>query len=315
MALTALNILLAYFRKINKKTMNKLIKTLMITLLVAGTACTSQAQDEDSKVKVKITKEVDGEKQTFEREYASAEEMRKDKEYREFAGGEDQFVFSFDGSGMHERMIELHEDGGARAFSFSFGDDESSPRNHMRNFQFGKGGSGYVFGDEDAVMDMRAFGFGENEEELEEKMKELEEKLNDLDKDLRKEIMESVEEMQEMTSGIFPRRIKRGGISIQDADDDFGKRGKVEKENKLDSDDMDFIIMNKRLTLRFKIKDAGELTVKISNEAGKNIYNRYFEKFGGAFSDHIDFSNYSEGKYLLEISKDQKRLTKKIVID
>ena len=75
------------------------------------------------------------------------------------------------------------------------------------------------------------------------------------------------------------------------------------------------MIMNNRLTLRFRVEDAGELTVKISNEDGKDIYNRYFEKFGGTFSDNIDFSNYSDGKYLLEISKEKKRLTKMIVID
>jgi len=287
----------------------------MITLLVAGTACTSQAQDEDSKIKVKITKEVDGKKMTFEKEYANGEEMRSDEEYREFAGDADDFAFHFDMDGMHEKMIELHEDGGARAFSFSF-DDDDFPKKHMKRLQLHGGGqNAFWFGDDDAVIDMRGIGFEDYEEELEEKMEELEEKLKGLDKSLREDIMESLEEIQEMNSGIFPRRIKRGGISIQDTGDDFGKRGKVEEKNKLDADDMNFMIMNKRLTLRFGVKEAGELSVKISKEDGKEIYNRYFEKFGGMFSDHIDFSEYSEGNYLLEIAKDKKRLTKKIVID
>jgi len=288
----------------------------MITLLVAGTACTSVAQNEDSKIKVKITKEVDGKKQTFEREYDSADEMRADEEYRKFAGDDDNFNFYFGGDDMHERIVELYRNGpGGGAYSFSFGDDESFPRNHMKSFNFGNGGSGYVFSGDDAAVDFRAFGFGDNEEELEEKMEELEAKLKDLNKDLREEILEAVEEIQELNSGVFPRRIKRSGISIEDVGDDFGSRGKVADKDKLELDNMGFMVMANRLTLRFRVKDAGELSLKITNESGKEIYNRYFEKFGGMFSDKIDFSNYNDGKYLLEIKKDRKRLTKKIVIE
>ena len=295
--------------------MKKLTKTLLIAMLVIGTACTSQAQEEDGKIKVRITKEVDGKKETFEREYTSSEEMREDDEFREFAGDDNDFDFHIDMDGMHEQIIELHEGNGARAFSFSL-DNDQGPHKRMKRQTFRGGGrNGFWFGDDDAVIDFRSFDSEEYEEELEEKMAELEERLKGLDKDLKDEIMDSMKEIEEMSSGIFPRKIRRGGISIEDTGNDFGSRGKVDEENKLDIDDMDLMIMNKRLTLRFRVKDAGELTVKVSNKNGKDIYNRYFEEFGGTFSDNIDFSKYSEGKYLLEISKGKKRLTKKIVVD
>ena len=115
--------------------MNKLFKTLAIVLLVIGTACTSQAQDEDTKIKVKVTKEVDGKKKTFEREYANIHEMRKDSEFREFAGDENDFDIHLDMDGMHERIIELHQGNGARAFSFSMDDNEFAPR-HANNIFF-----------------------------------------------------------------------------------------------------------------------------------------------------------------------------------
>ncbi len=314
MVLTALNISLTYIRK-KQKTMNKIIKTLMISLLVAGTACTTQAQDEDDKIKVKITKEVDGKKETFEREYANAEEMMADDEYQEFAGGSTNFDIYFDSDGMHEKMIELYQDGGTRSFSFSFDDDDPRPK-HSKRHHFGGGHqNGFWFGDNDAMIDLRSFDSEEYEEEMEEKMAELEEKIKGLDKSLQDDIMDAMKEIEEMSAGIFPRRINRSGISIEDTGSDFGSKGKVDEKNKLDVDDIDFMIIGNRLTMRFRVKDAGELSIKISNEDGKDIYNRYFEKFGGTFSDQIDFSKYSDGKYLLEITQNKKRLTKKIVID
>ncbi|MCP4457629.1 MAG: T9SS type A sorting domain-containing protein [Cytophagales bacterium] len=296
--------------------MNKLIKTLLITLLVAGTACTSQAQDEDSKIKVTVTKEVDGKKQTFERGYANAAEMQADEEYHEFAGDDKDFNLYFDTDGLHEKLIELHGDGGTRAYSFSFDDDDSRPLRHLKKHEFRNGGghNSFFYGDDNAIFDLKSFDSEEYEEELEEKMAELEEKLKGLDKNLQKDIMESMEEIEEMSSSLYSRRINRSGISIEDTEGEFGKRGNVDANSKFDIDP-DFMILNSRLTLRFRVEDAGELTVKISNEDGKDIYNRYFEKFGGTFSDNIDFSNYSDGKYLLEITKDKKRLTKMVVID
>ena len=285
----------------------------MVGMLVTGVACSSQAQ-KDSNIRVRITREGDGKKETFEREYASVDEMREDDEYRAFAEGDTDFDFHFDTGGMHERIMELHE---GDTFSFSFDHDDgphNEPHKRMQRHRFrGRGGNGFWFGDDDAVIDFRSFDSEEYEEKLKEKMSELEERIKGLDKNLQEEIMESMKEIEEMSSGIF--RIKRGGLSIEDVGDDFGSRGKVDRNNTLEVDDMDFMVMNKRLTLRFRVKEEGEVTIKISNESGKDIYSRYFESFGGTFSDNIDFSKYADGKYLLEVSKDKKRLTKKIVID
>ncbi len=165
------------------------------------------------------------------------------------------------------------------------------------------------------MIDFKGWNSEEFEAELDEKMKELQEKMKDLDKNLQEEIMESLKEIESIHAEKgFPKRIHRGGVSIGEVGDEFGKRGKVEDRNKLELDD-NYMIVGKRLTLRFRTPEEGELTVKISNEGGKDIYNRYFESFGGTFSDQIDFSNYSDGKYLLEIELDGKRLTKKIVIE
>ncbi len=297
--------------------MNKIFRTLMIAVIAVGTACTSQAQnDKDKKITIQITKQVDGEMKTFKGEYASEEEMRADPAYQEFAGDDDN-VFFFGGEGDHDSFIQLHRGHGGNAFSFSMDDDDFLPHNFMKNFKFRNGnGSAFFFGDDDSIFGPNHWNSEEYEEELQEKMEDLEEKLKDLDEDLREDIMESMKEMQEMHSSMgLPKRIKRNIISISDVDDDFGKKGKVSKDEKLELDDLNFMVMRNRLNLRFRVKDEGELTVKISNENGKDIYNRYYESYGGTFSDMIDFSKYSEGKYLLEIQLDKKRLTKKVVIE
>lgn len=292
----------------------------MIAVLVLGSACATQAQDEDDKkIKIKITKMIDGEMQTFEGEYRNEEEMRNDPNYQKFSGEDGNMAFFFGGDNDFPHVIDLHRGPGAQAFSFGFDDDDMKKLH--KNFKFRHGGQGgpsaFWFGDDDAaVFDFKSWDSEEFEKELAEKMKELEEKMEGLDSDLQKQIMESLKEIEGLHSEKgFPRRIHRSGVSVSDVEDDFGKRGKVDKKDLLELDDINYIVMRNQLTLRFRTPEEGELTVKISNEAGKDIYNRYFESFGGRFSDSIDFSKYSDGKYLLEIQLDKKRLTKKIVID
>ena len=292
----------------------------MIALLVAGTACTSHAQDDDKKIRIKISREVDGETKTFEGEYDSEEEMLSDPNYQEFTDGDSDISIFFNGDDDFDRIFDLYSDEeGARAYSFSFGnDDDFMPLRKLKNFRFHHGGPNvWAFGDgDDTIIDLKSWDSEEYEEELAEKMEELEEKLKGVDKELREEIMDAMREIEEMQPGFgFPKRIKRSGISVEDVDDEFGKRGKVDSKDKLELDDLDFMIWQNRMTLKMRIKDEGELTVKIVNEDDKEIYNRYFERYGGTFSDNIDFSKYSDGNYLLEITLDKKRLTKKIVID
>lgn len=294
--------------------MNRLFKTFMIALLLVGTACTGQAQgDEEKKIKVKITKQVDGETKTFEGEYVSEEEMLSDPEYREFAGDGHHFRMAFSGD-TFDKMIQLHGAPGMQTFSFDF-DDEDMPGNMMKRFHMGQGGPGAFMFDDEAIARIHMFDSEEYEKKMEEKMKALEEKMKGLDKTLQEDIMKSMREIEEMNAGMIPRMTKRGGITVEDAGDDFGKRGVVESKDKLELENVNYMVMHKRLNLRFSVPSAGELSVKISNEAGKELYNRYFEKFNGTFSDEIDFNQYSSGKYLLEIAQDKKRLTKKLVVE
>ena len=93
--------------------------------MLLGTAiamiCLSQsatAQD-DSSIKLRITKEINGERKTLEKTYSSEEEMRKDPAYREFLGNENSFSFQFPHDEDFSLRIDQFDDDG---FFFQFPD-------------------------------------------------------------------------------------------------------------------------------------------------------------------------------------------------
>ena len=279
-----------------------------------ATSLSIQAQDaDDKKIKIRISKQVDGDTKTFEGEYANEEEMINDPAYREFSESDDETAW-LDRQGEMERIPELHQ--GPSGFSFDFDEDFFSNL-ISKSFDFSKSGThSFFFDDQDAVTDLRGWNGEEFEEKLSEKMEQLEDNLKDLDTETRESIRQSIEDIQELhTSMGTPKRITRSTLSISEVGDDFGEKGKVSENEKLELNEVNLTSARNRLIMKLKPKGEGELSVKISTQSGKDIYNRYFETFGGTFSDTIDFSPYSDGKYLLEIQRGKKRLTKKIVIE
>ena len=112
--------------------------------LLAGVMCLCMifpavAQDDDDKIVVEITKEIDGEKQTFKGEYNSTEEMYADPNYQEFAGDDNPFhfwsgddhanpFFHLDGmKDMQSHIFKfLDDEEGANSFFYRDFDDDSS---------------------------------------------------------------------------------------------------------------------------------------------------------------------------------------------
>ena len=107
-------------------------------------------------------------------------------------------------------------------------------------------------------------------------------------------------------------------INISDDVEEFGKKAEVKPSQKLVLEDLTYFpnpAPNGRFKLKFNVEEAAELEIKIYNLEGKAIFNRYFEQFRGQFSETIDLAQQKEGIYMLEITKDGKRLTRKIAID
>lgn len=273
------------------------ILTLLMSLFV-GDAAVAQSND-DGKIVVEITKDVNGEKKTFKGEYNSTEEMQADPNYREFAGDEAGFNFWFDDDMDDDVFLHLDQlkDQNHSFFKYFHGDEEED-------------GQGFFFKhfDDDSIdgffnlhldnMDMDEFK--ERMKNLGEEMEIMMHRFHDDDEDDHVKVI------------AFKR------VKISDVADEFGKKGKVDEDYKLELEELTFYpnpSSNGRFKVRFDVPNEDELSIKVSNLDGKEVFSRYFERFSGTYAEMIDLSGQNDGIYLLEISQGKKRLTKKIVIN
>ncbi|MEO9872723.1 T9SS type A sorting domain-containing protein [Ekhidna sp.] len=273
---------------------------IMGLLLIMNVSIFAQSQDE-GKIVVEITKEINGEKKTFKGEYNSTEEMNADPNYKEFAGDDEAFDFWFDGSDDEEMIFHLDQmrDHSKSFFKFFHNGEDEEDNDNTFFFKHFDGDSSNSF-----------FNFhldGMNMDEYKEKMKELGIELDVL-----------FDKLDDSNAHKSVKVIVTKRIKILDVEDEFGKKGKVEDSNKLVLDDLSFSpnpSSNGRFKVRFELPQEGELDIRVSDLEGKEVFNRRFERFGGTYSEMIDLSDQKEGIYLMEISQGKKRLTKKIVIN
>jgi hypothetical protein len=279
--------------------MKQKIKFLVLSLAVLMTGSVIAQSKEEGKIKIEITKEINGEMKTFKGEYNSTEEMQADPNYKEFAGADDGFDFWFDGADDQDIMIHLDQMRNHNQSFFKFFDGDEEDGDNTFFFKHFDGDSTERFFDIHLDgMDMEEYR--EKMKELGIEMDEIFDRLNDDDADRQVKVIE----------------IKR--VKIEDVSDEFGKKGKVESSSKLDLDDLSFYpnpSSNGRFKIRFNVPSEDELKISVSNLQGKEVFNRYFESFSGTYAETIDLSRQKEGIYLLEISQGKKRLTKKIVIN
>lgn len=257
----------------------------------------AEAQDKkDGKITVEITKEINGEKKTFKGEYENEEQMRADPNYQEFAGDDDDFNVWFSPDDYdHDFFIDIDrlKNADKSFFNFHFGDEDEGGVKIFRHFDGDSSGFLHLDG-----WDMEEYS--EHMEKLSEEIKDMMQRFGTDDDD--------------RVYVITSKRIK-----VLEVDgDEFGKKGEVAENNKLDLSDLNFYpnpSSNGRFKVRFSVPEEGELSIKVFNLDGKEVYNRYFERYGGLYSETIDLSGQQEGIYLMEISLNKRRLTRKIVIN
>ena len=271
-------------------------KLLFTTLaLISGIFAFSQDKD-DSKIVVEITKEINGEKKTFRGEYETTEQMKSDPNYQEFAGDDTKFNFWFDKDGDEDVFFHMDQfDNFSNSFSFDFGMDDEEKERLLKRFHFDdQDGSGFFLLDD---MDL---------DEYKDRLKELGIEMEGL--------VERLKEKGGHRAFIITKRIKVSDIE----GDEFGKKGTVNKNNILELENLSFSpnpSSDGRFRIRFQVPKEDEMNIKVYNTDGKEVFNRYFERFGGTYSETIDLSDQKDGIYLLEISQGNQRLTKKIIIN
>lgn len=269
---------------------------LLIAFLISFSADTF-AQKGEGKIIVEISKEVDGKKKTFKGEYNSAEEMRADPNYQEFAGEEEGINFWFDEASDHQIFMDLDDLKGLHRKSFHFFSDSDSLDNDFfvfRRFSNDSSSRNFNFND---------INLGVHEDKLRELGIEMEEIFKRLDE-----------------SGASQRFsiISSKRILVDENTEAFGKRGKTTNRKQLKLDDLTFFpnpAPSGKLRLRFTIDKPSELQIVVSNLEGKSVFSRYFENFSGVYSEPIDLSDQNEGIYLIEIISEGRRLIRKLVIE
>ncbi|MEM9341384.1 MAG: hypothetical protein AAGA66_21830, partial [Bacteroidota bacterium] len=105
--------------------MKNQIKILIGILVSIGCLFSAYAQGEenDGKITVEITKEINGEKKTFKGEYENEEQMKADPNYQEFAGDDHDFTFMLDRDSDAKLWIDQFYDDNHSMFKFRFNDD------------------------------------------------------------------------------------------------------------------------------------------------------------------------------------------------
>lgn len=275
---------------------------ILVTAIIGLSATLAQAQsEEESKIKVEITREINGEKKTFKGEYNSTEEMKADPNYQEFAGEDNGFNFWFDSDDDADILLHLDQLKNKQGSSFKFFHHNDDSDDDQNSFFFKHFNGDSTEGFFDLHLD------GMDIEEYKKRMKEL-----GIEMDMLFDRLNDSDGSRHVQVFAFKR------VKITDVDDEFGKKGKVDESNVLELDDLAFYpnpSPNGRFKVRFKLPEEGELSIKVSNLEGKEVFSRYFERFGGTYSEMIDLSGQKEGIYLLEIGQGKKRVTKKIIIN
>jgi hypothetical protein len=289
--------------------MKKLYTILLGTLVAIFCVTNTQAQEkEEGKINIKITREVDGKTEVFEKSYNSREEMMADPEYKDFAGDDTKFHFKSDrDEDIFIEIDRMNEDD--EPFSFRFFDNN-------QNFN-------WIDEEEMREMEVRIRKeMDSKRDEIEKSLKKVEEELNKIE---RQDLVRELEEVRKSLESEM-RKVHRNHIMIEldsdlkveeVAEDDFGKKGKVKPEEELKLEDLSFYPnpSSDRLKLRFKIDEEGPLSVRVYDFDGKTIFETSYERFSGIFHETIDMQSQDAGMYLLEIKSGNKRTTKKIVKD
>jgi len=318
---------------------------MMSALMLSALLLTfdSTAQDKDSKIKIKVTTNENGETKTFEKEYDSREEMENDPEYKEFFGNKGPNFFHLD----HGK--------GRAGFNFNFDDDISWVDSTNTSFQ----GNSFFFksdGDDDTNLffkvdssdvdgQLKLFFKGDDGDgsssfnfNFDDSMEELTEHLFQLKKGIDTDVFffdsyseeggheELVERLRDLSKnhGSFDKHgsrviIIRKKVIIKDLDDSDKELNKLsnKRSKALVLDDFNYYPnpSDGRFNLRFKVDNETPLSVKIYSLSGREIYGESYDSFRGTFNSEIDVSKHEEGIYLLEITQGDKVMNKKLLIE
>lgn len=325
------------------RNLNKMICVTVMMFLIVLPGIDLCAQENDSKIRIKVQTNENGDIKTFEKEYNSQEEMENDPEYKKFFGDKAPGGFHFEN--------------GTKGFKFNIDEDFSLTDSLKGNF----GGNSFFFrsdaGDDNNVFfkmdsitknghlkfffgndkeDSSAFNFdfnGSTIEDLKERLEKMKEKMDmdvyffDGNSDGHdKTHQEIIERLRDLSSSFDSFDAHKNSIVIirkkvvikdlEDSDKELQRIGS-KKAKLLVLDDFNYYPnpSNGRFSIRFKVENETPLKVKIYSLSGREIYGESYDSFSGTFKSEIDVAKHDKGVYLLEITQGNKVLNKKLIIE
>lgn len=72
---------------------------------------------------------------------------------------------------------------------------------------------------------------------------------------------------------------------------------------------------NGKFNLKFNLEQKGEVTVKVMDIMGKEVYKETILDFGGMYDNELNLSGHDKGVYVLQIIQNKKALSRKILIE
>ena len=70
-----------------------------------------------------------------------------------------------------------------------------------------------------------------------------------------------------------------------------------------------------RFTLKFSLDKKGDALIRITDTSGKEVYSETKKNFSGEYSKQFDISKHGKGAYLLTITQGEQTVTKKIIVE
>lgn len=289
-----------------------LLKRLTVVLIVGLTMSHAIAQDnsQNSNIKLEISKEVNGEKKTFKGEYENEAQMLADPYYQDFVGEEDNFIFKFNSMNEGDFELAIKKLFDKKTLGLSFNSLDTG------GFHFGFDTAIYV---DDRDLEALQIGIQQLQEELQNlKIDALDPSIFMFGNTMGDSADAFIQKYVRPYHAESAYNANKNRLKITTTDgSEFGKRGRVKDSEKLVLNQLNFSPnpSNGKFKVGFKVPQQGELSVKVFDLDGKEIFTRYFNQFGGYFSETIDLNEQSDGIYLFEIMLDRARLIRKIVIE
>lgn len=315
---------------------------LWVALLLAGTLfqLDVQAQEKDSKIRIKVQTNENGNTKTFEKEYNSREEMLNDPEYKEFFGtdskhifkfGDDdnRFHFNFDVDDKFQWIDSLKGSSGNSFFFKSDGDDTDDIFLKIDS-TFKNGNLKLFYNGDEGDASSFSLKFDSSMKDLREQMDKLREEMDanvfffdgntDLDSmDFSFDFKDLSDRFKGIDSGVKSIIIIKRNVFIEDlkADDKELQKLSNKRNRAVELEDFNYYPnpSDGRFTIKFKVEDESPLAVKIYSLSGKEIYGESYDSFVGTFKSDIDVSKHEQGIYLLEITQGNKVTNKKLIIE